>query len=168
MQALWQAVLSIGAALLALALAVTVLPRLGRPGSRVADWLSNAPGVDAVVALFTWVPWLVGGLVWGWIGVAGALLGQVVALYGWMLLHELVYRRMTRGARLVKVHHKLVGPWRNQLALGLTVVGVPVLWAVRLPGPFQTTIKHGCSRGEHVFCFCPGYGFPTLTKDAVP
>ncbi len=132
----WQTLLIVGGATMVLAVVLTLLPRLGKGGRCMAEWLSRAPGVDAVVALLTWGPWLVAGLAWGWIGVGGALLGQLAALYGWIFLHEIMHRQATRGPRLVKVHHKLVGRWRNQLSLALTVVGVPVLWAVRLPQVF--------------------------------
>ena len=131
-----EAVLIIALAVFVVAMALTLLPRLSMPGRKVADWLSHAPAVDVVVALLTWVPWLAAGLAWGWGGLGAALVGQALALYAWIAVHELMHRQATTGARLVKVHHRLVGPWRNQLSLGLTVVGVPVLWTVRITEVF--------------------------------
>jgi SUF system NifU family Fe-S assembly protein len=131
-----ESLLLIGAGTLALAMGLTLLPWLPRVGQKFVDRLSYAPAVDVVIALLTVAPWLTGGLIWGWIGVAGALVGQVAALYLWIIIHELIHRQAARGPRLVRVHHRLVGRLRNQLSLGLTVVGVPVLWAVRLPEIF--------------------------------
>ncbi len=73
-----------------------------------------------------------GGLIMGWPGLAAALFGQISALYLWILGHELLHRHAADGARLVKVHHRLVGPWPNQLSLWLTLVALPGFWLVRL------------------------------------
>jgi len=117
------------AALGIVAMLLTLTPRMSRA---LSDAFGRPPLLDMAIALLTWAPWLAAGLIWGWLGVAAALAGQVVVLYGWIFAHELMHREAMKGPRLVKVHHRLVGPLRNQLSLMLTVVAVPVLWAVRL------------------------------------
>src|SRR5438132_6150006 len=51
-----------------------LIPRLGAAGTRISAWLCRAPGLDLIVSLFTWVPPTVLGILYGWRGVAGAIL----------------------------------------------------------------------------------------------
>ncbi len=86
-----------------------------RRGDRVADM--GAVGGSGVVA------WLVGR--------AAALVGQFVGVQGWVLTHEIWHREHARGPRIVKALNRIVGRWRNHLALWVTLVALPTLWAVR-------------------------------------
>src|SRR2546425_5505255 len=60
-----------------------LIPRLGAAGTRISAWLCRAPGLDLVVSLFTWVPPTVLGILYGWRGVAGAVLPRVLGGLGW-------------------------------------------------------------------------------------
>ncbi len=122
----------LGGGVLVLAAILTLLPSLGRPGRAVADALSRAPLLDAAMSLLTWVPWVVGAVVWGWLGLAGALAGQVLAYFVWVTAHELAWREETRGPRIVKFVNRAIGRWRNHTALWATMIALPILWAVRL------------------------------------
>src|ERR1041384_3840516 len=64
-----------------------LIPRLGAAGTRISAWLSRAPGLDLVVSLCTWVPPTVLGILYGWRGVAGAIIGQVLGMLFWMFAH---------------------------------------------------------------------------------
>src|SRR3954471_3888250 len=52
--ALW--ITALGCVLLAVTL--SLLPRLGMAGWKVSETITKAPLLDLVVALFTWIPWL--------------------------------------------------------------------------------------------------------------
>src|SRR2546422_3593237 len=57
-----------------------LIPRLGVAGTRISAWLCRAPGLDLVVSLFTWVPPTVLGILYGWRGVAGAIIREGVGV----------------------------------------------------------------------------------------
>jgi hypothetical protein len=123
---------SVAVALTALAVSLSLLGRLGGAGRAVGGALVRTPGLDVVVSLFTWVPWVVGGTALGWRGVLAALAGQVVALFAWVFLHELAHRDAARGPRIVKFINRTVGRWRNHLALWVTMVALPGFLFIRV------------------------------------
>jgi hypothetical protein len=92
---------------------------------------TKAPLVDLLVAAITWVPWVWACLFAGWIGFAGAILAQMVALYAWCFLHEMLYREAARGPRIVKFLNRTVGRWQNHLALWVTLIALPGFWVIR-------------------------------------
>src|SRR5438094_10311263 len=69
-----------------------LIPRLGAAGARISAWLCRARGLDLIVALFTWVPPTVLGILDGWPGVAGAIPGHVLGAPVSMFAHELANR----------------------------------------------------------------------------
>ena len=119
------------AALLGAAL-LHLLPRLGRAGRAWSESVCRAPGLDGVITYFTVLPWLIGGMGLGWIGVVGALIGQVASVMVWTVLHEAMNPRAWRGPRIVKSLNKAVGRWRNHAAVWWTALAVPVFWVVRM------------------------------------
>lgn len=119
-------------ATLALALLLTFVPRLGRSGRAFADVLSRAPMLDLVISLFTWAPWVAGGVYAGWWGVAAVVLGQIVAMLLWIVLHEAMHLKHVRGPRIVKFMNRTIGRLRNQAALWLTVPALPIFLALRI------------------------------------
>ena len=123
---------SVAASLTALAVLLSLLGRLGGAGRAVGGALIRTPGLDVVVSVFTWVPWVAGGVVLGWRGILAALAGQVVALFAWVFLHELAHRDATRGPRIVKFLNRTVGRWRNHAALWVTMVALPGFLFIRL------------------------------------
>jgi hypothetical protein len=120
------------AALLGGAALLHLVPRFGSAGRRTSDWLCHAPGLDWVVAYFTVLPLIVGPLAAGWAGLIGAVIGQVVAVHLWTLLHELANREVVRGPRIVKVINRIVGRWRNHAAIWATALVTPLFSLVRL------------------------------------
>src|SRR5205823_1153422 len=97
-----------------------LVPRLGAAGTRISAWLCRAPGLDLVVSLFTWVPPTVLGILYGWRGVAGAILGQVLGMLVWMFAHELANRQYVNGPRIVTFLNRTVGRFNNHVALWVT------------------------------------------------
>src|SRR6266436_7093624 len=108
-----------------------LIPRLGAAGTRIAAWLCRAPGLDLVVSLVTWIPPTVLGIVFGWRGVAGAIIGQVLGMLVWMFAHELANRRYVRGPRIVTFLNRTVGRFNNHIALWATAAAVPVFLFIR-------------------------------------
>ena len=111
---------------------LSLIPRLGTAGWRVSALLAKAPLLDLVVAGFTIIPWILATALGGWAGFLGALVGQFLALYAWCAGHELLFRDAARGPRIVKFHEKIVGNFRNHAALWVTLVALPIFWAIRL------------------------------------
>ena len=116
----------------ALAVLLSLLPRLGMGGWKLSEAICRAPLLDLVVALFTWVPWLLAALLGGWPAFFGALIGQFAALAVWTAGHELAFRKETEGPRIVKFHNRIVGTWQNELALWATLIALPLFWYIRL------------------------------------
>src|SRR6266581_4702366 len=77
------------------------LARLGAAGTRISAWLCRAPGLDLLVSLLTWIPPTVLGILYGWRGVAGAIIGQLLGMLVWMFAHELANRQYVNGPRIV-------------------------------------------------------------------
>ncbi len=94
--------------------------------------LTRAPALDVIVAMLTWVPWVIALRFGGWAGFAGTLLGQMLALFAWCWLHETIHREAARGPRIVKFLNRTVGKWHNHAALWVTLVALPGFWVIRL------------------------------------
>ena len=54
-----------------------LLPRLGRAGKGLGEWLCRAPGLDIIVSLFTWIPPTTLGILFGWRGLVGSAWGNI-------------------------------------------------------------------------------------------
>ncbi|HEY7088763.1 MAG TPA: hypothetical protein VH518_11780 [Tepidisphaeraceae bacterium] len=115
-----------------LAAILTMVPRLGSPGRRLGEAFARAPMLDLWVAMLTWVPWVIMCWVAGWIGLAGALVGQMISLATWCWIHELMHREALHGPRIVKFINRAVGRWQNHLALWVTLVALPGFWFIRM------------------------------------
>ena len=116
-----------------------LLPRVG--GDAWGDWLAEAPGLDVAVFALTVLPQLVAiasGIAAGagffvtllWL--AAAVVGQGLALFTWMRLHELAHKDAMKGPRLKRSMNRAVGPVRNAIAVWWTALAVPVFAVVRL------------------------------------
>jgi hypothetical protein len=128
-------VILLGTSLLLLVVAILLHVGLRVSGAdgRFARAVSGAPGLDVLVFTFTALPQVVGPILAGWAGLGAAIVGQVVALLIWIVGHELVNRRRTRGRpRIHRTLRTLVGGWRNHFAVWWTGLAVPVFWLIRL------------------------------------
>src|SRR5881398_2223180 len=99
---------------------------LGIAGAALGAKLCRAPGLDLVVSLFTWIPPTVLGIVFGWRGVVGSIIGQVLGMLVWMFAHELANRTHVNGPRIVSFLNRTVGRLNNHVALWVTALAVPV------------------------------------------
>lgn len=118
--------------LLAVAGVLHLLPRLGGVGKALGAMLQHAPGLDLMVTIFTVLPWLVGGILHGWMGLLAGVAGQVVTIQVWCFLHEMANRSVVKGPRIVKVLNSRVGRFRNHTAVWITTLAVPLFWLARL------------------------------------
>ena len=121
-----------------------ILMLASRPSLRLPDLgdaIIRAPLLDLIIAMLTWLPWLAAGIIAGWLGVLGTILGQCAAMLLWTTLHELAHRDSPEDAnngreggvpRINRYLSRTYGRWRNHLALWLTLIALPVLWQVRI------------------------------------
>ncbi len=109
-----------------------LLPRLGKFGRAGAAAFGRAPALDLAVKYFLILP-PIGAVVFaGWPGLVGSVVGQIIGLQVWVFLHEFAHRSARRGPRIVKTLNRIVGRWRNHLALWVTAIVVPVFWVIRV------------------------------------
>jgi hypothetical protein len=119
-------------AMLAMAGVLHLIPRLGSPGRSLSEALCRAPLLDLPITYFTVGP-LIAGPIWaGWIGLAGAVTGQVLAVTFWSWIHELCHPAARKGPRIVHTLNRSVGRFRNHLAVWDTALVVPLFWIVRV------------------------------------
>jgi hypothetical protein len=118
------------------ALLLTALPYLGKGGKNLSSYFCQAPGLDVVLSLLIWVPWVVTGYAEGLVGVVGCVVGQVVALQLWILSHEILHARHRPEKRINAFLSQQFGWWRNQLALWVTAVVVPIFFLIRFAEVF--------------------------------
>lgn len=130
------------AAILVLALLIHLCRHLGGLGAALRAQMEKAPGLDALVFLFTIAPPIATALLaayvldepgagWGvylLIGVAA----QCLALIVWSQAHELVRGRPPREDRIHPTMDKIRGPVANHFAVWWTALAVPLFWLVRM------------------------------------
>jgi hypothetical protein len=109
-----------------------LLPKLGPPGRGLSAWLCKGIGLDLMITYFTVAPIIVGPILYGWLGLLAAIVGQVVGLLIWTRLHELAHPAARKGPRIVHTLNRSVGRWRNHTAVWITALAVPLFWLVRL------------------------------------
>jgi hypothetical protein len=114
-----------------LALAVLIMA-LSRLGAMIENLLTRAPILDVEVAAFTWLPWIIAAIKGGWAGFIAAIIAQMLALYLWCFLHELMHPQAAAGPRIIKFINRHVGRWQNHLTLWLTLIALPCFWMIRL------------------------------------
>lgn len=128
---LWAA-LAAAAGVLGLSLVLTGVPRLGAFGRRVSDTLARAPMLDLVLIVLIFGPPVIAASLAGWVGLLGAVGGQIVGLQLWIYIHELMHLQHARGPRIVWFINRRFGRVRNHFALWVTVIALPVFWLIRL------------------------------------
>jgi hypothetical protein len=113
-----------------------LIPRLGYLGKDISEACTKAPWLDLIVSVLIWLPWVVSGLISGWLGVAGALVGQIVVMHLWIFVHELAHRNAVQGVRIVSFLDQRFGWWRNHLGLWITAMALPAFFAIRFAQVF--------------------------------
>ncbi len=141
----WLTVAGVICAALLLATALLhLLPKIGL--APLTDWFTRAPGLDLWIFYFTIIPLVAApiamvqltepGQYATWLlillGLAAAIIAQMIAVLVWTRLHELANPAAIKGPRLVSQINRNVAPWRNHLAVWWTTLAAPVFALVRL------------------------------------
>lgn len=108
------------------------LPRIGKSGKTISEAFTRAPGLDFVILMLVPIPWIIGSLLSGWLGLAATLVGQITAMQLWIFYHESIHREATRGSRIVHFLNKEIGWWRNHLRLWVSTLALPMFLLIRL------------------------------------
>jgi len=105
-------------------LGLTVAAIFTRLAYAVTDKIAQAPALDFFISLFTWIAWAVGVWWWGWLGLAAAVVAQILFLHAFCLVHRAL--RGKKGRTLTDAQGRVLGPIRNQLCL---LVQTPAIFA---------------------------------------
>lgn len=97
---------------------------------KVTDKIATAPALDGFISVFTWIPWVAGGWVQGWLGVAAAVVAQLVFLHAFCLVHRAL--RGKKGRTLTDAQGRVLGPIRNQLCLLVQTPAIFVFVGIRV------------------------------------
>lgn len=97
---------------------------------RIHPATACAPWLDIWVSLFTWVPWVAGGIHSGWPGLPAIFVAQLAALHIFCLGDRLLRGR--RGPTIMATLEKVVGVGGNQLGLYCTLPALPLFLQIRL------------------------------------
>jgi len=120
----WFAVVAIFAAILLLLIAVV------RLCYRVYPDTAYAPMLDVWVSLFSWAPWVAGGVCFGWRGLLASLAAQALVLHVFCWGDRLL--RGKKGFTIMGTLRKMVGVCGNQLGLYATLPALPLFLQIRL------------------------------------
>jgi hypothetical protein len=103
---------------------------LARVAYAVSPRVAQVPLLDVFVSFFLWVPWVAGGVCFGWWGLLASVVAQFLFLHAFCFVDRLV--RGGRGRTLTQAQARLLGPVRNQLGLLVTTPAVAVFLLIRL------------------------------------
>ena len=112
-------------------IAVHSLPRLGKLGKSISEFLCYAPGIDLALAYYMLMPAIVGSFVSGWRGVGIAILAELSVLWVWIFAHEFAHRDEEYKGHIFRTLSSIVGKGRNHLAVWITALAIPLFWVVR-------------------------------------
>jgi len=101
--------------------------------SRRSDRFIVVPGLDIAISALTWIPWLLAGLLLGWHGVFGCVLGQIAAMEAFCFWHEREYEKKhgPRPATILGTLNGLTSPAKNYVALLATLPALPAFLLIR-------------------------------------
>ena len=119
-----------------LVLLLHLMPRLGVFGKNITVILTQAPGLDVIISLLFWIPWLIGGIIDGWKGLVAAIAAELLVMQLWIFVHELANRQTTKASRIHRFMNKKFSWWRNNLALWATALALPVFFLIRFAEVF--------------------------------
>lgn len=102
---------------------------LSRAAFAISEKIARAPMLDVFISAFTWVPWAAGFWMAGWPGLLASLTAQFFFLHSFCLADRMI--RGKKGRTLTDAQGKVLGPFRNQLALLATVPAVVAFVMVR-------------------------------------
>lgn len=101
--------------------------------SRRTDRLIVAPGLDLVMSVLTWIPWVLALAGDGLLGLIGCIVGQIGAMEAFCFWHEKQYEKLhgPRDASILKTLNGLTSPAANYIALLATLPALPAFLLIR-------------------------------------
>ncbi|MCA9305720.1 MAG: hypothetical protein R3B46_13420 [Phycisphaerales bacterium] len=127
--------LSLGASMVVVlltALGIQLASGVGLYAKKRGERLSKQPWVDVYVMVMLLAPWVGCAIVAGWWGLLGSFGGQAVAAAAWSVMHIYSHPKRDRGRGPTRALGKRVGRTRVWCAMGLSVVMLPMLVAMRV------------------------------------
>lgn len=109
---------------------LVVLALFSRMAYAVTDAVTRAPLLDVFISFFTWIPWVAGAWLSGWLGVLAALVAQFLAIHAFCVIDRMI--RGKQGRTLTDAQAAVLGPVRNHLALLATTPAVLVFVTCRV------------------------------------
>ena len=88
--------------------------------------------LDLALGLLIWIPWIAGFMTAGWSGLAAIVPGQILAMQLWIVWHEWSHRNALGEPRIVGYLNNRYGWFRNNLALWVTSICLPVFFLIRV------------------------------------
>ena len=110
---------------------LSLTPYCGTIGQDIVDTFTKAPGLDLLLSVMVWIPWLISSAIAGIIGIVTAIIAQITVMQLWIFYHELLHRDAVSGSRIVRFWNQKIGWWRNQLALWSTTIALPAFFLIR-------------------------------------
>lgn len=101
---------------------LVVLAMFSRMAYAVTKSVTRAPLLDVFISFFTWIPWVAGAWLSGWLGVLAALTSQFLAIHAFCVIDRVI--RGKQGRTLPDAQAAVLGPVRNHLALLATTPAV--------------------------------------------
>ncbi|MEP2777487.1 MAG: hypothetical protein ABJQ29_08145 [Luteolibacter sp.] len=102
---------------------------ISRIAYAITEKTAQAPLLDIVISLFTWIPWVAGGCMDGWRGVLAAIFAQFLAIQIFSFTDRLI--RGKKGDTLTAAQGRLLGPIRNHIALLATTPAAVAFCLIR-------------------------------------
>ena len=96
----------------------------------ISEKIAQAPILDLFISLFTWLPWVAGAVLHGWLGIFAAIIAQILFLHAFCLAHRII--RGKKGLTLTDAQGRILGPVRNQLCLMVQTPAILVFVQIRL------------------------------------
>ena len=98
--------------------------------SKKSDFFCKVPGLDIAVSFLTWIPWTYTFFKYGYLGLIGCIIGQILSIYSFSFTHSLFHKY--KGPTIRVTLDKIVGPIKNHLGLIISLLAFPVFWIIRL------------------------------------
>ena len=103
---------------------------LCRLAFHISEKIVRAPFLDLLISIFTWIPWVVGFFLNGWLGALSSLFSQFLGIYVFCFLDRAI--RGKPADTLTAAQGRVLGPLRNHIALLATTPATVAFIAVRL------------------------------------
>jgi hypothetical protein len=91
--------------------------------------LTRVPGLDVVISLLTWVPWVLAFLLGDLVGLVGCWVGQLAAMETFCFWHE--KQNPSHRRTIMRTLNGLTSPVANNLALLATLPALPAFLLIR-------------------------------------